>query len=181
MCISAGNRGVIYTVNEEDIIVDTIGVRLMLVVHGPPKPQRRPSFRRRGGGRIQMYNPSSIEMNLMKNAIRGRLTSQAIYFRRDVPVKLSIVFFVPRPAAHFLGSRRTAEAILPEWRGEISHLGKPDLDNLIKFIMDVLNGIGYEDDNQVYKISSKKVYDNEGECRGRIGIDLKPKLIDLTI
>jgi hypothetical protein len=46
--------------------------------------------------------------------------------------------------------------------------------------MDSLIGIAYEDDCQVYKLRLSKVYDNEGECKGRIAIDIKPDVIDLT-
>lgn len=37
-------------------------------------------------------------------------------------------------------------------------LAKPDLDNTIKTTQDSLNGIAYNDDSQVYKISAQKIY-----------------------
>lgn len=38
---------------------------------------------------------------------------------------------------------------------------RPDLDNLIKFVLDVMNGIVYNDDKQVVKITAEKIYDKE--------------------
>lgn len=40
------------------------------------------------------------------------------------------------------------------------HACKPDLDNLIKFTVDVATGILYHDDSLIASISSKKLYDD---------------------
>lgn len=41
------------------------------------------------------------------------------------------------------------------------HMGRPDIDNLVKFYMDCLNGILYEDDKQVVSLVATKVYNTE--------------------
>jgi len=41
------------------------------------------------------------------------------------------------------------------------HYQRPDLDNLIKFISDVANGILYADDATISFITSKKIYDRD--------------------
>lgn len=38
---------------------------------------------------------------------------------------------------------------------------KPDLDNIVKSILDALNGIAYEDDSQVSELIAKKRYGDE--------------------
>lgn len=44
----------------------------------------------------------------------------------------------------------------------LPHASKPDLDNVIKSILDGLNGVAWEDDAQVYKIHAvKHWYDGE--------------------
>jgi Holliday junction resolvase RusA-like endonuclease len=48
------------------------------------------------------------------------------------------------------------------WRGEIQHTKKPDLDNLIKFVKDCLNGVCWVDDSQVVKIDAIKQYGSFG-------------------
>jgi len=40
----------------------------------------------------------------------------------------------------------------------LDHAKKPDYDNVEKFILDVLSGVVYEDDRQVYKAQAKKEY-----------------------
>lgn len=41
------------------------------------------------------------------------------------------------------------------------HTSRPDIDNLVKFYMDVANGILYEDDKQVVRLEATKVYSTE--------------------
>ena len=38
---------------------------------------------------------------------------------------------------------------------------KPDIDNILKAIFDALNGLAYEDDSQIVKIVSEKIYAKE--------------------
>lgn len=40
---------------------------------------------------------------------------------------------------------------------------KPDVDNIIKIVLDGLNGIAYDDDKQVVYASCKKMYGTAGE------------------
>lgn len=46
-------------------------------------------------------------------------------------------------------------------RGFLKPSLKPDIDNVIKAVLDGLNGIAYGDDSQVIKISGEKLYSNE--------------------
>jgi Holliday junction resolvase RusA-like endonuclease len=67
------------------------------------------------------------------------------------PIELRLHFFFPRPKAHYLkrGLRDTAP-----WR----HIGRPDIDNLIKFVQDSLNAVFFKDDSQIWKIECRKEY-----------------------
>lgn len=47
---------------------------------------------------------------------------------------------------------------------------KPDGDNIIKMILDAMNGIVYEDDSEFSKIEINKKYDTEGNERTEIEI-----------
>ena len=66
---------------------------------------------------------------------------------------LQIMFYMPIPKS---GSKRIV-ALMKS--GEIKHTKKPDLDNLIKFTKDCLNGVVWKDDSQVCSIVAQKQYD----------------------
>ena len=54
--------------------------------------------------------------------------------------------------------------------------GKTDVDNLLKFFMDSLNGICYDDDRQIVSVKATKVYDGVGEGEG--GVDFVMRRIE---
>lgn len=45
------------------------------------------------------------------------------------------------------------------------HCKKPDIDNLIKFYLDVCNGVLYKDDSQIYKINATKIYSEKPQTK----------------
>lgn len=48
--------------------------------------------------------------------------------------------------------------------------GKPDLDNVVKLILDALNGLAWEDDRSVRKIVAYKCYESPITAMGQPGI-----------
>ena len=48
-----------------------------------------------------------------------------------------------------------------------------DVDNLAKFVLDLMNGTVYTDDHQVVILKVIKVYDNDGECNGKTSVKIK--------
>ena len=61
------------------------------------------------------------------------------------PVKITITFFMPRP--------KTVKRAYPSVA--------PDLDKLIRAVLDGLTGVAYEDDGQVVQIHAQKLYGAE--------------------
>lgn len=60
----------------------------------------------------------------------------------SLPVKITITFTMPRP--------KTVKRALPSVA--------PDLDKLIRAVLDGLTGVAYEDDGQVVQIHAQKLY-----------------------
>jgi hypothetical protein len=109
----------------------------------------------------------------MNHAIREGLgCGSSVYFKRCGCVCQSNLF-------HTTPSREGLKKVYRSQHAQ-AHIQYPDLDNLVKFVLDALVGIAYSDDRQLFRISARKVYDREGECKGRIGIDITPNVIDLT-
>jgi Holliday junction resolvase RusA-like endonuclease len=64
------------------------------------------------------------------------------FFHRDVPVRVSIIFRLPRPAS-------TPKRVTQQVK-------KPDLDKLTRAVLDGLKAVAYEDDSQVVLIHAQK-------------------------
>ena len=73
------------------------------------------------------------------------------------PLVLGILFKMPIPQKT---PEKTRKLML---KGKILPAKRPDIDNLIKAIMDGLNGSAYQDDNQIIELTARKVYGEEPE------------------
>ena len=82
-----------------------------------------------------------------KNVI-GLAAKAKIKTPLDTPVAINIEFFFEIPNSW---SKKKKEAA--GW-----HTSKPDIDNLIKGVLDGLNGVAYADDMQVVNIAARKQY-----------------------
>jgi Holliday junction resolvase RusA-like endonuclease len=78
------------------------------------------------------------------------------------PVILECRFFFPVPASK---SKKIKAGMLS---GEIRHTTKPDLDNLVKFVLDAINGIVILDDRQVCAMYGSKGYGTTPRTEVRI-------------
>ena len=54
----------------------------------------------------------------------------------------------------------------------------PDVDNLSKFVLDALQGLIYDQDNQVVKCTATKVVDAKPPHNGKIFISVRPANTD---
>lgn len=69
------------------------------------------------------------------------------------PIAVNVLFLMPIPKSW--SKKKKAEA-----EGQY-HTKRPDTDNLIKGLFDSLNNLVWKDDNQVCKISAKKIYSSK--------------------
>ena len=111
-----------------------------------PKPQQR----HRSNGRFQ-YDPSSKDKQDFLFLVKQYAPKQPIV---DI-VEMDITFCYKRPASHFRSKnkQKTLKDNVPFFKSS-----KADLDNLIKFVCDALNGVFYKDDSQVVSIHARKLY-----------------------
>ena len=87
-----------------------------------------------------------------RNEIK-ELVEAVRFVKMEGPIEMEIIFNMPIPK-----STSKKKALLLD--GE-PHLKKPDIDNLIKGVMDAINGVAYHDDSQVYNLRSTKVYSSK--------------------
>jgi crossover junction endodeoxyribonuclease RusA len=71
------------------------------------------------------------------------------------PVRVTAYFFMPRPKGHY-GTGRNADTLRPSAPRFPS--SKPDLDKLLRAVLDALSGIVFADDSQVVSLDIAKLY-----------------------
>ena len=176
-------KGSIHTVAAAVSRNEGKGTALVLNIMGAPVAQPAPRYHMLSRGYSAIYNPAQKQQNELQNQLRNKLGLKDgnMYFNSESGwIHIEIVhFFFRRPEYHFLSHRpRCFENLKLKYRKEmIPYIHKPDVDNLEKFLFDVLQGIIYKDDRMVCKVSdAAKYYDSEGSCDGRTYI--KISLVD---
>lgn len=89
------------------------------------------------------------------------------------PVRVRATFFFPRPQGHF-----GARGLKPSAPKRITK--KPDLDKLVRTLLDGLNGVAFVDDAQVVSVTTEKRFTDDGfdEPSGVPGARVTVELID---
>ncbi len=116
-----------------------------------PEPKGRPRFTT-FGGRVHTYTPKKTELYEHKIAEQYKRSTQNYKFEKGDPINVSLVFGMPIPKSAPKSRKR---AMI---EGIIRHTKKPDVDNLIKSVLDALNGVAWVDDSQIVRISAMKLY-----------------------
>lgn len=119
---------------------------IRMMVHGIPKAQPRvKAFSR--GNHAGVYDPGTA------NDWKCLVAEQALRVKPPKPfigpLLVDIQFHLPRPKRLMRKNDPT---------GPIPHTVRPDVDNLIKAVLDALKGLLWADDKQVWGIRAKKYY-----------------------
>lgn len=123
------------------------------IVDGKPQGKQRPRFSRISK---TVYTP--------RETINYE-TQIALAFKagggRRIPegqcVSVSVTAFFPVPKSYSKGKRKACIG------GDIRPDKKPDIDNVLKVVLDALNGLAYDDDKQVIEAICRKYYtDGDG-------------------
>ena len=134
-------------------------------VHGDPKGQPRPrAFAR--GGRARVYDPGTAEGWKSQVAIAAKPFIPSSPFVNDISLKITFRF--ARPKAHY-GCKKGVRYLKDN--APVSHVQKPDSDNLAKAVMDALTIIGmWHDDSQINNCTFEKRWCDEGQQGADISI-----------
>lgn len=145
-----------------------VGAELMKIqfqIPGPPKHQQRHRSSSRGKF-VHRYDPSAkdkVNFLLQAKQYAPKLAHTDVIY-------LTVWFCMPIPKSHYRTGKfaGTLKDGAPTW-----HTKKPDVDNLIKFVMDSLNKVFWKDDSQICSVIAQKRYDEKP--RTIIQIDSKSK------
>lgn len=124
---------------------------LVFEVPGEPRGKGRPRFTKDG----HAYTDS--ETRAYEKKIMAYYRQALGSFRWPdgavVAVDVTAVYPIPKSA--------TKSSIAAIQAGRILPKRKPDIDNVLKVVLDSLNGYAYKDDAQVVMVSGKKIYGHE--------------------
>lgn len=84
------------------------------------------------------------------------------------PVTVYLSFDLPRPKAHY-GTGRNSETLKPS--APLLHTSKPDLDKLVRAVLDALTGVAWRDDSQVCLVNARKWYGTVPQLHVRLLFD----------
>lgn len=113
-----------------------------------PVPKQRPNFSRSK----KAYTPKKTREYEKKIADYFKTYPNRIKFEKDIPLAINLVFGMPIPKS---ASKSRKEAM---FEGIIKHTKRPDVDNMAKAVLDALNGLAWEDDSQIVRLSVTKEY-----------------------
>lgn len=112
------------------------------IYYGKVIAQPRPRFTRAG----KPYSTRKIVAYKQAIAAAYQRWCKGYKFAADVPLGMHIIIQRKLPKSK---ERKTIDVAAPD-------MGKPDLDNYAKAVMDALNGVAYKDDSQIVELRVEK-------------------------
>ena len=136
---------------------------ILFSVPGPPQGKARARTVRGKGGQTFSYTPDKTVLyeNLIKVSYL-QVTKKLFNNKEPINVRITACF---EPVKSTSKKKR-----MQMLSGEIKPTKKPDVDNIVKCILDGLNGVAYRDDTQVVEVSAKKIYAEKAEVKVEITV-----------
>jgi Holliday junction resolvase RusA-like endonuclease len=117
-------------------------------VPGEPRGKGRPRFTKQG----HTYTDSETKAYEQKIIAYYRKTFGSFRWPDNSFVAVKVVAYYPIPKS------ATKAAVAAMQAGKIFPSRKPDIDNVLKVVLDALNGVAYKDDSRVVHIEAEKKY-----------------------
>lgn len=134
---------------------------IRFTIPGNPFGKQRPKF---GNGRA--YTPKATieyEKQVALECMKAMKLADALMYEKDVPLSLEIIAYYP--IAESWTKKKKHQAIA----GLLAPTTKPDGDNVLKVIMDGMEGVAMEDDKQIVRARIQKIYSQ----LPRVDVELK--------
>lgn len=113
-------------------------------IPGRPKGKARPRF-----ANGHAYTPK-VTRDYEKEIAVCYKDQDGRKYEGDISIEITAVFKIPESWSKKKKWQTINEGARPKVR--------PDIDNIVKVVMDALNGVAYEDDSQVVEVKAVKAY-----------------------
>ena len=120
---------------------------IVFEVPGEPRGKGRPRVTRNG-----TYTDSETRAYEQKIVAYYRKQLGAFRWSDSAFVSVEVTAHYPIP------KRTTKAAVAGMQAGKVFPSRKPDIDNVLKIVLDALNGVAYKDDSRVVCVEARKVY-----------------------
>lgn len=134
---------------------------MKLEIEHTPLAKNRPRFTFQGK-KPRAYDPQVSLMNKIKWAFAKQMRDKGYLKLSEGPITVNLTAYMPIPSSW--SKKRSIEVL-----GQ-PHTKKPDVDNISKIYLDILNGTAYADDAQICQLLCKKIYSD----KPRVTIEIKP-------
>jgi Holliday junction resolvase RusA-like endonuclease len=122
---------------------------MIFEVPGEPRGKGRPRFNRQQG---HTYTDSETKAYEQKIVAYYRKTFGSFKWPDNSFVAVKVIAYYPIPKS----ATKAAKAAMQE--GKTFPSRKPDIDNVLKVVLDALNSVAYKDDARVVSIQALKRY-----------------------
>lgn len=133
-------------------------MELTFEVPGEPRGKGRPRFSRNGN----TYTDSETRAYEKKIAAYYHQAHGDFRLPDSALIALEVTAHYQIPKSATKAIRASMEA------GTVRPSRKPDIDNVLKIVLDALNGVAYKDDSRVVFVAARKIYGNEPKLVIRI-------------
>lgn len=116
---------------------------LIFEIISTPRPEKQTKY-----GRGRFYNPNKQVTEM----IRWQVAPHAPKELFKGPLEMHLTFYLPIPKGTSAIRRRLM------LNGTVKHYVRPDYDNLAYLVTNALKGLIYQDDAQVWRCISEKLY-----------------------
>jgi Holliday junction resolvase RusA-like endonuclease len=120
-------------------------------VPGEPRGKGRPRFTKQG----HTYTDSETKAYEQKIIAYYRKTFGSFRWPDNSFIAVKVVAYYPIPKSATKAQLAAMQA------GKIFPSRKPDIDNVLKVVLDALNGVAYKDDSRVVCVEAEKKYSFE--------------------
>lgn len=128
---------------------------MQFIVQGNPQGKARArTVRNKYTGKVHSYTPEKTQS--YEDLIRWSFKEADGRYIGKSALRIDITANFPMPQS--FSKKKRHQAIT----GALKPTKKPDCDNIIKVVLDALNGVAYHDDNQVTGVSLNKCYADKG-------------------
>lgn len=139
-------------------ITESDHVHVAFTIHGKPQPLPRPRFLPGAGG-FRVYQPNAPARSAFRSKLVALIeTTPFVQYNSDATLSVTICYRLKRPLFHFTGRDRRNTMSARALTDSHPPTAGGDLDNLVKFTVDAMQGSLFPNDRQIVHINSVKVW-----------------------